>query len=579
VKRITVTPKSTKKSLAYFYIFFLTTFLGILIFLFLCFNHYQSLYQRPLITYPVTTLSENWTLNGNAISLPSKVSTQTLKEIDAPLIFEQKIDLPEENLEYANTLCFYAYYSDVLVQLDGQTIAEHKTPADGISNTLGAHDVFVALPENCNGKTLTLTFTPDFGDKVPLQITAPMIGEKGDLLITLAQQSCLLLVLNCMIIFLGILLILFFIQIRIKMKINKNLLFLGLFALASGVYMLVESRFFQGLAPYPYRAYCADYISLMMIPIIVTTFLYENLETPFRFLVKIIAYIASLILFATTFMNFILRIDYRLMLPLIHASMILAIACMFFLFFMSHRHHAIDPIFDCFAFIGLGSLIDIIRYYYFNAEQNLTLFFNITLIFFILFEGYSSIKSIMGLYHEKDQREFYEHLAFTDILTQCKNRLAYARDLETLENRHTTLKSFHVISVDLNDLKHTNDIYGHAAGDQLIKNMASVLKAAIGQNGTVYRVGGDEFVIFLVNKHLQDIKTLITRLKHFAQENNKATKAYLAVHYAFGCATYDPQKDKTLNQVILRADIHMYENKRQYHSNLKTTSRSNQFQD
>jgi len=526
-----------------------------------------------MVTYPVTTLSENWTLNGDPISLPTKISTETLKETSSPLIFEQKLDLPEESLEHTNTLCFYAYYSDIIVQLDGQTIAHHQTPSEGISKTLGAYDIYVSLPENCNNKTLTLILMPDFGQKIPIQITAPTIGEKGDLLISSAQASFWLVSINCILILFGFLLILFFIQIRIKMKINKNLLFLGLFALVSGIYMVVESRFFEGLSTYPYQTYCADYLSLMLIPIITSAFIYENLHSPWRFLLKLVTYMSSLVLFSTTFMNFVLGIDYRLMLPLIHCSMIIAISCMFFLSLLSHKRHTTDPIFDCFALIGVGALIDIIRYYYFNAEQNLTLFYNIALILFVLFEGYSTIKSIMNLYHEKDQREFYEHLAFTDILTQCKNRLAYARDLEDLENRHTTLKSFHVISVDLNDLKHTNDIYGHAAGDQLIKNMASVLKAAVASNGTVYRVGGDEFIIFLVNKYLQDIKTLITKLNHFAQANNKTTKSYLAVHYAFGCATYNAKKDKTLNQVVLRADIHMYENKRQYHTNIKTPSR------
>ncbi|MBP5610917.1 MAG: GGDEF domain-containing protein, partial [Clostridia bacterium] len=85
----------------------------------------------------------------------------------------------------------------------------------------------------------------------------------------------------------------------------------------------------------------------------------------------------------------------------------------------------------------------------------------------------------------------YLHFARFDPLTGLLNRQVYYFDMNSGSGRIT-----YAVSIDLNDLKLINDSYGHDAGDAALKTVAAVLKKNVGRNGTLYRIGGDEFVIF-----------------------------------------------------------------------------------
>ena len=63
-----------------------------------------------------------------------------------------------------------------------------------------------------------------------------------------------------------------------------------------------------------------------------------------------------------------------------------------------------------------------------------------------------------------------------------------------------------MFSVDVNGLKKVNDTKGHTAGDELIKGAANCLTLAVGNNGKVYRTGGDEFMAVLFTENPEKIR-------------------------------------------------------------------------
>lgn len=87
------------------------------------------------------------------------------------------------------------------------------------------------------------------------------------------------------------------------------------------------------------------------------------------------------------------------------------------------------------------------------------------------------------------------HEAVTDPLTGLMNRRAMTEALGTAMQRH---ESVAVIAVDLDHFKEANDAEGHAAGDALLRVAAERLRANIRKSDIVGRVGGDEFVAFLL---------------------------------------------------------------------------------
>jgi diguanylate cyclase (GGDEF)-like protein len=88
--------------------------------------------------------------------------------------------------------------------------------------------------------------------------------------------------------------------------------------------------------------------------------------------------------------------------------------------------------------------------------------------------------------------------ARTDTLTRLGNRRAFEDDLgTTISSRAETAQTFVLLAIDLDGLKKINDRSGHPAGDVQIKKVADCLREVVGPDGTVYRTGGDEFMVIL----------------------------------------------------------------------------------
>ena len=142
----------------------------------------------------------------------------------------------------------------------------------------------------------------------------------------------------------------------------------------------------------------------------------------------------------------------------------------------------------------------------------------------------------------------YLHFARFDVLTGLLNRQVYYSDMNDGANRID-----YAVSIDLNDLKLINDSYGHDAGDTALKTVASVLKKNVGKNGTLYRIGGDEFVIFYRNV---DEGAVVHAIE--AMRNEMAKTPYVC---AFGYAK--KEKVHTVEDAVRFADREMYDDKAQ----------------
>lgn len=106
---------------------------------------------------------------------------------------------------------------------------------------------------------------------------------------------------------------------------------------------------------------------------------------------------------------------------------------------------------------------------------------------------------------------------------------------------------------DLNGLKFTNDTYGHAAGDILIKNFSDLLLHYFSQN-EIFRISGDEFVVIKQNVHFDEFEVTILSLHTALEAHNRIA----AMGYATG------EKDSLL-QLIHTAEKNMYLDKNKYY--------------
>lgn len=164
--------------------------------------------------------------------------------------------------------------------------------------------------------------------------------------------------------------------------------------------------------------------------------------------------------------------------------------------------------------------------------------------------------------HLRHYIDYINRLAYTDVLTNLKNKTAYEECVAHLEKRITEENAkFAVVVMDINNLKKTNDSYGHEKGDMLIQNAASVMKKVWGTEHT-YRIGGDEFVSIFIGEgrffYQSRIALFEEEITKFNRENNSQE---LFLQVAVGMAEFEEERDCVYADVFRRADTLMYEDK------------------
>ncbi len=166
--------------------------------------------------------------------------------------------------------------------------------------------------------------------------------------------------------------------------------------------------------------------------------------------------------------------------------------------------------------------------------------------------------------HLKELRTEKE-LARRDELTGVKNKTAYKELEESVQgniDNGLDYLNFALVVCDLNNLKKINDRQGHNAGDEYIR-ASSHLLCHIFVHSPVFRVGGDEFVVFLRGNDYSARNELMDQLRKQVLEN---TKNGSGVILASGMSEYNAETDRFVSEIFERADKEMYEDKKKLKS-------------
>jgi diguanylate cyclase (GGDEF)-like protein len=163
-----------------------------------------------------------------------------------------------------------------------------------------------------------------------------------------------------------------------------------------------------------------------------------------------------------------------------------------------------------------------------------------------------------------------EFLAYHDGLTGLPNRGLFSKLLaQSISQAHRHNRQLAVLFLDLDRFKHINDTLGHEAGDQLLKEVATRLKACLRDSDTVARLGGDEFVALL--PELQEEKYVATVAQKILAA---AGRPFLLlgqdyrVTASVGISTY-PQDGLDEQTLTKNADIAMYQAKSEGKNNFQ----------
>ncbi|HEY9064876.1 MAG TPA: EAL domain-containing protein [Burkholderiaceae bacterium] len=178
-------------------------------------------------------------------------------------------------------------------------------------------------------------------------------------------------------------------------------------------------------------------------------------------------------------------------------------------------------------------------------------------------DALESLRVIALQVAQYQQRKQAEHklrfMANHDALTGLSNRATLERELaRAIKRSQRTHKRFAVMFADMDRFKRINDTLGHGVGDELIKAYGERLSAALRQDDTVARFGGDEFVLLLENlSSASDAAVLVERVQDCCTRPFLIDGHELHVSSSIGVSVY-PEDGDDAETLLKNADTAMF---------------------
>ena len=161
-----------------------------------------------------------------------------------------------------------------------------------------------------------------------------------------------------------------------------------------------------------------------------------------------------------------------------------------------------------------------------------------------------------------------EYLAYHDYLTGLYNRRYYEAEFQRrVDNQDFPVGVF---IGDIDGFKEYNDTFGHAEGDKILTEVAKNLRALVGNEGMLARIGGDEFAIILSGKSHLEMRKYLDKLNHdydSAHDQTIIIEAPPSISWGYALQR---TKDDTLDALEEEAEAFMYNRKFYSHQSLRS---------
>ena len=456
-----------------------------------------------------------------------------------------------------NTLLFYTNHQEVFVYIEGEIVYSLKKADSIFGHTPGAMWNMITLPLDADEVQVKVSQVyPDLSKQIP----EFELGNANNIYRDVVSGAAVEIIMSGAIVVIGLALLMYWLVVFWKTDQQREILYLGLFAIIFGVWNVGETKFavflFENRAFFSYLAFT----SLMTMGLPAVYFFKAFLEVEDKGLYKLFGgyiVVQTLICQALHFTG-IAGVKQTANYTMVGLVLILVYLLYAIIKGIIARKNIKKITINIIGMLILvvTAVIDMSSYYIdvMKAEKVAKVGF---LIYAILL-GLETTRVAREKLQEEQKMELLKEMAVKDMLTGCFNRNAYSDDVSVM----TSLTGVQMLVFDLNDLKKCNDTQGHKAGDKYIADAAAIITKVFGSLGKVYRIGGDEFCI--ISKGMTDAQ--------FAQKKENLKREvghYLLDHpdsgfgIACGYATYQSDLDETIEDTRHRADVRMYENKKE----------------
>lgn len=150
-----------------------------------------------------------------------------------------------------------------------------------------------------------------------------------------------------------------------------------------------------------------------------------------------------------------------------------------------------------------------------------------------------------------------------DFLTKLYNRRGFEQfsDEEFAESKKHNIKTM-TLSIDMDNLKYINDVYGHSHGDLALQTIADAMRQAYSGCEICARIGGDEFAVFGYDYSEEKAKQYTENFLQYLKDFNAQSNLPYCVNASFGYTISDPSLSISRENYMKISDDLLYQNKR-----------------
>lgn len=541
-------------------------FLLVFIVFFIILSNVLSRVELDVSNYSI--INEGWHIEINDTVYENVV----LDDFKFPLlnkgdVIKMSCELPKQGIVSNPILRIYTIHSDIEIRYNNRIIYEYGKVLREENKMLGYGYHFVHIPAFYAGADVELVMHVTENDAFS-NVTIPVICNSDTVLRDFIMSNRVPLAINLFLMVFGILVLFVSVIFCVFDRRYFKIFCVGCFSLGIGCWSLCSYDLII-LFTYDMRVKAfLEYGALYVSPLFVLLYFWQD-ELITRYRAFYIAYklllamqsvffIVAFLLQALNIVHFprVLKVQHAILLCLCVGVIILTLVD----FGKKQLRNKVLLIgIATMLFIGMFDIFRFVAVKYFGAsgEARYSSDLSIGAMIFVISQLVDFAMEIGHIFIQGAKAQVLEQMAFVDDMTGVANRRKCEEIWDGLDRSSV---NYGIFAFDLNFLKKTNDTKGHAMGDLLIRTFAKTLATVFDDYGTVGRIGGDEFVVFIPDMRKVNVQTLTQKLDiEIEKVNQQNPELNLSTAYGF-CSHVDyPEYDS--RKLYRKADEIMYENK------------------